>query len=963
MKSRVPRRQACPPKPGHAETAAPTSNDGLLERLTGFRSAFDQAAIGMALVAIDGRWMNVNAAICRIVGYSEKELLATNFQSITHPEDLNADLEFVAQMLSGEIRSYEMEKRYFHKVGHVVWVLLSVSLVYGMEGNPLFFLSQIQDITERKHAEEMRRKSEESYRLLVEQSPDAVLVHRQGRIIFANRACVSLFGASGSGELLGKQMFDFVHPDDRENVRKRIREHAGDFTNVRQNETRLIGLSGKETYTEAVACSITYHGEASMQVAYRDISQRREAEKRLLESEASLAGAQRVAHLGSWRRDLIDLEDWAHNPLRWSDEMFRILGYSVGEVEVSTENFVRAIHPDDRDRIGEGLSAAIRERRPYSADYRIILPNGTERNLHSQAEIVYDENTKRSSKMVGIVQDVTDRKRAEQELIAAKEAAEAGSRAKSEFLANMSHEIRTPLNGVMGMTDLALETDLTSEQREYLETVKVSADSLLTVINDILDFSKIESGKVDLELDDFNLRDSLEATLKTLALRADEKGVELLCEIAPSVPDVVRGDSNRLRQVVVNLIGNAIKFTDHGEVALNVHVEAEDDDDRIIHFTVSDTGIGIPAEKQKLIFEPFAQADNSTTRKYGGTGLGLTISKRLVGLMDGKMWVESEVGRGTQFHFTARLKTSEQPIAVGTIAPPETLRGVKVLIVDDNRTNRRILEGMLKRWEMKSTSVEDGEEALARLSSAHNVGEPYALVLTDMHMPKMDGFSLIEQIRQRPELSTAIIMMLTSAGHRGDGARCQELGVAAYLLKPIRQSELREAIARVLGAPAQKGPIPLVTRYSLQDARDPQTILSVLVAEDNAVNQLLATRLLEKRGHRVLMTANGREALEALAKDRFDVVLMDVQMPEMDGLQATRALREKEMEKRDGFHQPVIALTAHAMKGDQERCLAAGMDGFLTKPIRPQELDAILDIYVARRISAMNTPEIVDLEK
>jgi CheY-like chemotaxis protein len=264
---------------------------------------------------------------------------------------------------------------------------------------------------------------------------------------------------------------------------------------------------------------------------------------------------------------------------------------------------------------------------------------------------------------------------------------------------------------------------------------------------------------------------------------------------------------------------------------------------------------------------------------------------------------------------------------------------------------------------MKTTSVEDGEEALVQLSSAQNAGEPYALVLTDMHMPKMDGFSLIEQIRQRRELSTAIIMMLTSAGHRGDGARCQELGVAAYLLKPIRQSELREAIARVLGAPAQKGAIPLVTRYSLQDARDPQTILSVLVAEDNAVNQLLATRLLEKRGHRVVMTASGREALEALVKDRFDLVLMDVQMPEMDGLQATVALREKEKEKGDGFHQPVIALTAHAMKGDQERCLTAGMDGYLTKPIAPQELDAILDIYVARRISATNTPEFVELRK
>ncbi len=803
----------------------------------------------------------------------------------------------------------------------------------------------------------------ESYNKLVEQSPDAVLVHRQGRIIFVNRACVSLFGASSAGELLGKPMFEFVHPDDREAVKKRIREHARDFTNVRHNETRIIGLNGKETWTEAVACSITFLGQASMQVAYRDISRRKEAEKRLLESEESLVGAQRVAHLGSWRRDLIDLDDWAHDPLRWSDEMFRILGYSVGEVEVSTESFLRALHPDDWDRIRGGMSAAIRERRPYRADYRIILPDGTERNLYSQAEIVYDEKTKRPSKMVGIVQDITDRKRSEQELIVAKEAAEAGNRAKSEFLANMSHEIRTPLNGVMGMTDLALETDLTPEQREYLETVKLSADSLLTVINDILDFSKIEAGKVDLELDDFNLRESLEATLKTLALRADEKGLELLCEIAPSVPDVVRGDSNRLRQVVINLIGNAIKFTDQGEVALNIHVEAEEGDDRIIHFTVSDTGIGIPPEKQKLIFQPFSQADTSTTRKYGGTGLGLTISKRLVGLMDGNMWLESEVGRGTQFHFTVRLKTSQKPMEIGTIASPETLQGVKVLIVDDNQTNRRILEGMLKRWDMKPTSVEDGEEALVQLSSAHNLGEPFALVLTDMHMPKMDGFSLIEQIRERRELSAAIIMMLTSAGHRGDGARCQELGVAAYLLKPIRQSELREAIARVLGAPAQKGAIPLVTRYSLQDARDPQTVLWVLVAEDNAVNQLLATRLLEKRGHRVVMTANGREALEALAKDRFDLVLMDVQMPEMDGLQATVALREKEKEKGDGFRQPVIALTAHAMKGDQERCLAAGMDGYLTKPIGPQELDAVLEIYMACRISTTNTPEIVEQSK
>ena len=870
-----------------------------------------------------GRLVFINRLYCEtmnrpydeLIGKDDFDLFPQELAEKYHRDDLHV-------METGEV--FEDVERHQRPDGETIYVHILKSPVKNARGQTIGMQGMFWDVTDRHRAEKALEESEARARAIIESTLDCIIMaDENGRIVEFNPAAERTFGWSRD-EALGKDFQELLFPESqqerpKENLERYIKTREEGSLLGRRVESIAVRKTGTEFIAEMSIQPNQLNGKPVFMIFLRDITERKRSEQALNHERYLLD------NLMNNLPDSIYFKDKQSRFLRVSKAMLR----KFGQVDASA-----VIGKTDHDFFSaEHADQALADERKVMESKRPIIGQ-QEKETWADGSVTWVTTTKlplydAEGNVVGtfgISSDITRQKMAEDAIIKAKEAAEAASKAKSDFLANMSHEIRTPMNAIIGMTELVLDTPLTVTQRDYLTTVAESGEALLTLLNDILDFSKIEAGKLDLERTEFELRECIGDTMKSLALRAHRKGLEIAYHLAPEICEYLEGDPNRLRQIIVNLVGNAIKFTERGEVLLDIALESQDEDSATLRFSVRDTGIGIPDDKLESIFEAFEQADTSMTRRFGGTGLGLAISSRLVELMGGRIRVESVLGQGSTFYFSARFQKAPDAPRLRSM-PPASISGTRVLVVDDNATNRRILEEMLVNWEMVPTCVSSARAAVASIRDAYLEEDPFGLVLTDVNMPDVDGFMLAEQVKNDPELGSTVIMMLTSGDRPGDVARCEELGAAAYLMKPIKQSELFDAIICALG---------IITPDEDENGRDrelaPIPQLKILLAEDSLANQKLAVGVLEKWGHTVSVANNGREAVAAVSAQDFDVVLMDVQMPEMDGLQATRAIREAE--RKTGKHVVILAMTAHAMKGDKERCLEAGMDSYISKPVR-----------------------------
>jgi two-component system sensor histidine kinase/response regulator len=897
------------------------------EREELFRIALESMRDGLVVFSGDGAVRLLNASAERILGVGMHDLSAYD-EGESGWCMLCADgaiMKKDARPSSLALTTGQPQRDVFMGVhrrdGAVRWMRVNaLPLTRQGEHKPYGVLTTFEDITERREAEDRIRRLTR----VVEQMPAAAIVtDANGRIEWVNAGFTRITGylledvqgrtptAVKSGQTPSAtyvELWDTILAG---------REWGGELLNRCKNGELYWASVSIFPVRDEDGCVVNFV------CIQEDISARKRTEEALRQSEEKHRTILRHIEDGYYEVSLKGRLTFANEPVT------RLLGRS-GE-DVTGTHFTDFTSPEGCLGLRAAFARVLATGQPIPAFvWSITDAHGQARHLEASISVITGPEG-RATGFRGIVRDVTLRMQVEKDLRDAREAALETARIKSEFLANMSHEIRTPMNGVIGMTDLLLETELSLEQHDYVLTTKSSADALLTVINDILDFSKIEAGKLTLESVAFRPRDLLADTLKALAFRASEKGLELVLDLPADLPESLTGDPGRLRQVVTNLVGNSIKFTERGEVVVGAQVEECDAATCMLRVSVRDTGIGVPVEKQAAIFEAFTQADGSTTRRFGGTGLGLSICSRLVELMGGRIGVESEPGRGSRFHFTARFGCDMTAVAAAAPTTPGALEGYRALVVDDNATNRRIVSRLLATWHMKATVAENAAGAEAALDRARLAGEPFQVMLLDVQMPDEDGFSFAGRLLREPRFGGLPIIMLTSAGERGDVARCRDMGVAGYLVKPVGQSELREALSSVLGG--TEAPREVVTRHLLRERR---RTLRILVAEDQPVNRLVAVRMLEKQGHSVHAVCDGREALAAVTQMPFDLVLMDVQMPEMDGFEATAAIRAGERDL-DG-HIPIIALTAHAMKGDMERCLEAGMDAYVSKPLSPARL-------------------------